>query len=45
MLKSFIGAIGAFILLTVGAAAGDKPLTEDQAQRFVKTLPVLETFG
>lgn len=45
MLKSFFGAIGAFALLTAGALAGDKPLTEDQAQRFVKTLPVLETFG
>ncbi len=45
MLKTLFGAIGAFALLTVGAFAGDQPLTEDQAQRFVKTLPVLESFG
>jgi len=33
----------AFVFVSAGAAlAGDAPLTEDQAQRFVKTLPALD---
>ena len=42
MLKTFFAAL-AFIFLSTGASfAGDAPLTEDQAKRFVKTLPALD---
>ncbi len=41
MLKTFFAAL-AFVFVSAGASlAGDGPLTEDQAQRFVKTLPAL----
>lgn len=42
MFKTIIAAL-AFTFFAAGAAvAGDAPLTEDQAKRFVKTLPALE---
>lgn len=42
MLKTFIAAL-AIVFLAAGASlAGDAPLTEDQAKRFVKTLPALD---
>lgn len=45
MIRTVISAV-ALVLLTVCAAqASDAPLTEDQAKRFVKTLPALEKFG
>lgn len=42
MLKTFFAAL-AFVFVSAGAVfAGDAPLTEDQAKRFVKTLPALD---
>lgn len=39
-------AFGAFALIVTGAFAGDdKPLTQDQARRFVDTLPALEALA
>lgn len=45
MMKRFIGAISAIILLTANALAGDGSLTADQAQRFVDSLPALDALG
>lgn len=45
MMKLFLGALGAFILLTANAFAGDKSITADEAQRFVDSLPALDALG
>ena len=42
MIKIFFTAFAFFFVNSAAALAGDAPLTEDQAQRFVKTLPALE---
>ena len=41
-LSAFVCAVALFL---TNAAAGDAPLTEEQAKRFVATLPVLDDFG
>ncbi len=43
MLKTFFAALAVAFLASGAALAGDGPLTEDQAKRFVKTLPALES--
>ncbi|WDI32611.1 hypothetical protein PUV54_05305 [Hyphococcus flavus] len=45
MLKSLFVAFGAVALMTVNAVAADAPLTEDQAKRFVESLPALDALG
>lgn len=42
LLKQFIILVAGLIIAFGAAAAGDAPLTEDQAKRFVNTLPALE---
>ena len=39
------GVIGAVVLVTGAIAADEKPLTEDQAKRFVSTLVAVEALG
>ncbi|MEM9618597.1 MAG: hypothetical protein AAF936_11610 [Pseudomonadota bacterium] len=39
------GAVGALIIITGALAGEDKPLTEDQAKRFVATLAAVEALG
>ena len=39
------GVIGAVVLVTGAIAADDKPLTEDQAKRFVATLAAVDALG
>ncbi|WP_425410354.1 hypothetical protein [Hyphococcus sp.] len=45
MLKSCIAGVSALLFLASGALAADKPLTEDQAKRFVETLEAVEELG
>lgn len=45
MLKSLLGAFGAFVLLAANAFAGDGAITADQAKRFVESLPALDELG
>ncbi len=42
MLKTFFAALAVVFLVAGASLAGDAPLTEDQAKRFVKTLPALD---
>lgn len=42
MIKTFIAALALVFFSASASLAGDAPLTQDQAQRFVKTLPALE---
>lgn len=41
-MKTFVAVLGAVAFLFTTAQAGDTQLTEDQAKRFVETLPALE---
>ncbi len=45
MWKKIIAIIALGFAASGIAAAGDNPLTEDQAKRFVETLPALDQFG
>jgi hypothetical protein len=45
MMKTVFAALAATFLAIGAAHAGDGALTEDQAKRFVKTLPALDEFG
>ncbi len=42
MFKTFFAALAVTFVAAGASLAGDAPLTEDQAKRFVKTLPALE---
>ncbi len=42
MIKTIVAAFAVFLFTFGAASAGDAPLTEDQAKRFVKTLPALD---
>ena len=42
MLKTFVAALVMTFLAAGASIAGDAPLTEEQAKRFVKTLPALD---
>lgn len=43
--KIYAAFSGVFLLLVSGAFAADGPLTEDQAKRFVASLPAVDTLG